>query len=49
MKDMSYIFSEWNSLQSLPDISNLNIKNVIDMSNMFFKCNLLQSLPDISR
>ena len=33
--NMSYMFSNCNSLLSLPDISKRNTDNVIDMSYMF--------------
>ena len=43
------LFSECESLKSLPDISKWNTKNVIDMSSMFYNCKSLLSLPDISK
>ena len=46
---MSYMFYDCSSLQSLPDISKWDTKNVIDMSWMFYYCISLQSLPDISK
>jgi surface protein len=49
VNNMSYMFCECISLQSLPDISKWNIKNVNDISYMFFGCNSLESLPDISK
>ena len=38
---MNDIFSDCNSLTSLPDISNWNTNNVINMSYMFSDCNSL--------
>ena len=46
--NMSYMFSDCESLKSLPDISNWNTNNVTDMSRMFSGCSSLSSLPDIS-
>ena len=43
------MFSECNSLSSLPDISTWNTSNVIHMNWMFSGCNSLSSLPDISK
>ena len=42
------MFSYCSSLQSLPDISKWDTKNVTNMSYMFDNCSSLQSLPDIS-
>ena len=46
--DMSNIFSECNSLESIDNILKWNTNNVTNMSCMFFNCKLL-SLPDISK
>ena len=48
LTDMSYMFSDCDCLLSLPDISKLNTKNVIDMNHMFYFCESLESL-DISK
>ena len=45
--NLKYLFYKCSSLSSLPDISKLNINNVIDMSFMFAGCSSLSSLPDI--
>ena len=42
-------FDDEIQLLSLPDISNLNTKNIIDMSYMFYGCSSLSSLPDFSK
>ena len=47
--DMSGMFYNCNSLESLPDISQWNTENVMNMSNMFYNCRMLKSLPDISK
>ena len=47
--DMSYMFSECNSLNNLQDISKWNTKNVTNMSYMFSECYSLDNLPDISK
>ena len=39
---------KYPSLQSLPDISKWNIKNVININNIFKGCSSLLSYPDIS-
>ena len=46
---MNSMFWYCSSLQSLPDISKWDTKNVTDMSYMFYGCSSLQSLPDISK
>ena len=46
---MSYLFYNYNSLISLPDISRWNTSNVENMSYIFYKCYSLISLPDISK
>ena len=46
---MTYIFSDCNSLQALPDISKWDTKNITNMNSMFNWCSSLQSLPDISK
>ena len=43
---MSGMFWECSSLQSLPDISKWDTKNVTDMRWMFSGCSSLQSLPE---
>ena len=48
ISDASFMFSQCNSLISLPDILNWNTINVTNMSNMFQECFSLCSLPDIS-
>ena len=40
------MFYEYNSLSSLPDISNWNLSRVISMNHMFCGCKSLISLPD---
>ena len=45
MKDISYIFSECNSLQSLSDISKWDITNVIDIYDMFSGYNPSLNIP----
>ena len=49
VNDMSYIFSNCESLLSLPNISKWNTNNIINMSNVFSDCESLFSLPDISK
>ena len=49
LTNIRYMFSECNSLISLPDISKWNTSNVKDMMCLFDKCNSLISLPDISK
>ena len=49
--NMSYMFSNCNSLKYIPDISiwkTNNIDNSVNMSYMFYNCYSLSSLPDIS-
>ena len=46
---MIYMFHGCSSLDSLPDISKWDTKNVTDMSYMFSECTSLKSLPDISK
>ena len=46
---MCYMFSCCFSLNSLPDISKWDTKNVTNMSCMFYNCYSLKSLPDISK
>ena len=43
------MFADCSLLQSLPDLSKWDTKNVKDKSYMFADCSLLQSLPDISK
>ena len=47
--NMSYLFSDCNSLISLPDISKWNTSNVTNMSYLFSDCYSLISVPDISK
>ena len=52
--DFSHMFGDdmnkgCRELISLPDIDNLNTKNVINMSYMFYNCESLKSLKDISK
>ena len=47
--DLSEMFEECISLESLPDIDKWNTKNVIKMRSLFSGLNLLKSLPDISK
>jgi len=47
--NMSYMFEDCTSLNSLPDISKWDTKNVTNMSYMFYNCYSLKSLPDISK
>ena len=47
--NMSYIFYDCGSLQSLPDINKWDTKSITNMSYMFYKCSSLKSLPDISK
>ena len=46
---MGKMFNFCNSLNSLPDISKWNTKNVISMEGMFSNCESLKILPDISK
>ena len=46
---MSCMFCGFFSLQSLPDISKWDTKNVTNMNHMFQGCSSLSSLPDISK
>ncbi len=46
---MSNVFSECNSLISIPDISKWNVSKVNNISKMFYGCNSLITLPDISK
>ena len=45
---MGYLFSDCSSLNSLPDISKWDTRNVSDMSHLFYNCSSLTSFPDIS-
>ena len=47
--NMSYMFYNFESLTSLPDISKWDTSNVTNMSYMFCYCKNLFSLPDISK
>ena len=46
--DMSNIFCNCDSIESLPDLSDWNTNKVTNMSFMFFNCGSLEYLPDIS-
>ena len=48
INNMSYMFYNCKTLNSLSDISKWNTSNVNNMSYMFSGCNLLKSLPNIS-
>ncbi len=43
---MSGMFCRCKSLESLPDISKWDIKNVDNMSRMFYHCNPSLKVPD---
>jgi surface protein len=38
-----------SSLESLPDISELDVTNVTDMNCIFLDCSKLTSFPDLSK
>ena len=44
---MSRMFFQCSSLESLPDISKWDNRNVKNMSDMFCGCSSLEPLPDI--
>ena len=44
---MNNMFSNCTTLQSLPDISKWNTKNIKNMNWMFSHCYGLKSLPDL--
>ena len=46
---MSGIFKSCSSMESLPDISKWNMKNVDNINEIFKECSSLKSLPDISK
>jgi len=46
--DISYMFSGCLSLISLPDISNMNLNNIINIRGFFF-CSSLSYTDDISK
>ena len=48
VNNMCSMFIGCKSLESLPDISKWDIKNVNDMRDMFFECYSLKSLPVFS-
>ena len=43
------VFSGCSSLSSLPNISHLDSRIVLDMNGIFYNCSSLTSLPDISK
>ena len=43
------MFGECSSLESLPDISKWNTKNIEILGGLFNKCSSLKELPDISK
>ena len=47
VNNLQYLFYE--SLKTIPDISNWDISNVTDISGIFYGCNSLTSVPDISK
>ena len=47
--NMKSIFYNCSSLESIPDISNWNIKDFTDISCLFYGYSSLISLPDISK
>ena len=47
--DISGIFKNCITLESLPDLSKWNTKSVIDVSSIFHNCISLKSLPDLSK
>ena len=48
LTDLSFMFYNCESLLSIKDISNWNVKNVTNIAEMFFGCESLLSMPDIS-
>ena len=46
--DISYMFSECESLISIENLSNLNTINIINMAAVFSQCTSLICIPDIS-
>ena len=46
--DMSYMFSDCDSLLSIYNFSNFDTSKVVKMNHMFSGCKLLLTLPDIS-
>ena len=49
ISNMSYMFSECDSLSPFSDLSKWNTSNVNNMSFLFSECSNLISLPDISK
>ena len=49
IKDMSHMFSDCESLITLPNITKWDTKEISDMSHMFKGCKSLKFLPDISQ
>jgi len=49
INNMRYMFYNYKSLLSLPDISNWNTNKINNMSYMLYNCESLLSLPDISK
>ena len=47
--NLSYVFYNCESLETLPNISKWNIDNAISLKGMFYNCESLKSIPDISK
>jgi surface protein len=47
--DISYMFSDCDSLKYLPDISNLDTSCITNMCYLFNNCKSLEEIPDISK
>ena len=47
--DLSYMFSDCDSLKYLPDISYLNTSYITNMSYLFNNCKSIENIPDISK
>ena len=47
--DISYMFSDCDSMEFLPEISNLNTSYITNMSYLFNNCKSLKEIPDISK
>jgi len=46
---LSGLFYNCKKLESLPDISEWDLTDVIDLSLLFYNCSKLESLPDLSK